>query len=345
MIPVESILPVALIPAYKPDRHLEPLVAELLQTGRFSAVVVVDDGSDEELRPLFLGVERLGAVVLRHAVNLGKGMALRTGLNYVACTFPKTLGVVTLDADGQHLVKDVDAVTTALTQEPDALIMGCRAFQGEVPLRSRLGNSLTRQVMRLLVGIDISDTQTGLRGIPSALFPVLLRLKTSGYDFELDMLVTCTRLNVTVREVQIQTVYLNDNTGSHFHPLRDSAKIYLVFLRFNLSALLAVLIDYSAFTLCFLAGMGVAWSLVVGRMVSGSVNFFTNKHFVFKSDVNIHKAFLQYAGTVVVLGVLVYYGIDILHSYLGMPQLAAKIIMELGLYAVSFTIQRELIFS
>lgn len=341
----ESALPVALVPAYNPEEPLVQLVTNLVASGAFVAVVVIDDGSVAASQPYFDTVATMETVtVLRHAVNLGKGMALRTGMNHIACVFPHAPGVVTLDADGQHLLKDVCAVAAELVDNPESLIMGCRKFDGNVPLRSRVGNSFTRRIMWLLVGIRLSDTQTGLRGIPMGIVPALLRLRTMGYDFELDMLVLCKQRGIAVREIPIETVYLNENASSHFHPLRDSMKIYIVFLRFNLSALLAMFIDYTVFSICLLGGYGVAGSLVLARLFSASINFLTNKNFVFKSNEHLFRPLVQYTATVILFGVLVYFGVNFMNSYLSVPLLVGKIFMELILYIVGFTIQREIIF-
>lgn len=158
--------PVALIPAYKPEPAVLDIARALLASEEISDVVVVNDGSGAEYDTLFQELADMGATVLRHYTNLGKGMALRTGLNHIACAFPHSVGVVTLDADGQHLAKDVLAVAARLLKIPRALIMGCRRFGVNTPLRSRVGNNTTRRVMRLLAGLNVSDTQTGLRGIP-----------------------------------------------------------------------------------------------------------------------------------------------------------------------------------
>ena len=106
--------------------------------------------------------------LLRHAVNLGKGAALKTAFNYVLCAMPDAAGVVTADADGQHAPEDIARVAEALAAQPDALVLGARAFGADVPLRSRFGNIVTRGIMHALLGRKLADTQTGLRGIPAA---------------------------------------------------------------------------------------------------------------------------------------------------------------------------------
>src|SRR5262249_9142234 len=152
-------------------RSLPPAVEE---------VVVVNDGSGAEFAAVFEGAQRDPRVrVLEHAVNLGKGAALRTGLNYCLCARPNggSRGgangrpIVTADADGQHTPADIVAVGEAGAANPGALVLGARRFEGEVPARSLIGNLVTRSIMRAVVGCRLTDTQTGLRAIPAALIP------------------------------------------------------------------------------------------------------------------------------------------------------------------------------
>ncbi|MSU36619.1 MAG: hypothetical protein EXS36_16270 [Pedosphaera sp.] len=161
-----------------------------------------------------------------------QGAALKTGLNHAVVEHPGSVVVVTADADGQPAPADILKVASALTAAGDGhLILGVRGFATDVPFRSRFGNSLTRRIMKIVTGQAISDTQTGLRGIPFGFIPALLRLDPNGYDFELDMLVTCRSSGITIQEVPIATIYLNGNRSSHFNPLRDSMRIYFIFAR------------------------------------------------------------------------------------------------------------------
>src|SRR5690606_33516392 len=140
--------------------------------------------------------------------------------------------VVTVDADGQHLVRDVVRVALGHTRDRRSLLVGSRRFSKDVPLRSRFGNIVTRHVFRWLVGIRLSDTQSGLRAIPSAALPWLLRIESTRYEFELDMLVEAHERGIPLRELPIRTVYEAGNSSSHFRPLVDSLRIYFVFLRY-----------------------------------------------------------------------------------------------------------------
>lgn len=336
--------PIALVPAYKPERVLLEVAASLLSGEQFAAVVVVDDGSGADYLEIFSALERMGCRVLRHCVNLGKGMALRTGLNYAAAQYPDTVGIVTFDADGQHLSKDIEAVGSVLLQKPHSLIMGVRKFGRDIPLRSYLGNTITRNVMALLGGIRVSDTQTGLRGIPLLFVPELLHLFTMGYDFELDMLLRTKQKGIPIVEVPIETVYLDANASSHFNPLLDSMKIYLVFLRFNISSLLTAAIDYIIFTICILSGYSILAGIICGRIIAGFVNFSINKKFVFKSDNNHFYAIIAYAMTVLLSGCIGWVCIEYMVITLSMNVYLAKVLIEILLYIFNFIIQRDFVF-
>lgn len=228
---------VALIPAYNPPEHLVALVRSLA-VSEFSHIIVVNDGSLATSESIFQEIEEIGNVTLiRHAVNLGKGAALKTGLNYALCYFGDHIGVVTIDADGQHLVVDALQVGKELEKNPESLVLGVRAFDKEVPLRSRLGNTITKYMFRLLMGQRLTDTQTGLRGIPKSLIPTLLKIDSAGYEFELDMLLACKYGGRSIIEKEIRTVYIEGNISSHFNPVVDSMKICFVLFRFMLASL------------------------------------------------------------------------------------------------------------
>jgi hypothetical protein len=107
-----------------------------------------------------------------------------------------------------------------------------RSFAADVPLRSRFGNSLTQWIFRMLMGKDVKDTQTGLRAIPRSMIPALLKMKAPGYDFEMEMLIEAVRSHAPLACVPIETVYIDGNKSSHFRPLADSVRIYIVFVRF-----------------------------------------------------------------------------------------------------------------
>ncbi len=335
---------VVLVPAYKPPAALPEFVAQLIAAG-FGHVIVVDDGSGPAFAALFDRIAGVaGATLLRHGVNLGKGAALKTGLNHAYCG-PPMLGVVTADADGQHAVKDIVAVAQRLRDTPDALVIGTRRFVGEVPWRSRLGNSATRLVFRLLVGKKLQDTQSGLRGIPRDYIPRLLRIEATGYEFELDMLITCKHGQWPIAEQPIETIYLEGNKSSHFDPLWDSMKIYFVLLRFMAASLATGAIDYTVFIIAFGSGLPLFASQYAARGVALTFNYLAVKRFVFYSGQKHAQVFPKYLLLVAGAGLVSYYITVFLVGAFAISVIAAKLFSELLLYLANFAIQRDLIFT
>ncbi|SPE42009.1 Methyltransferase type 12 [Candidatus Sulfopaludibacter sp. SbA3] len=334
-----------LIPAYKPGAALVALVSELLQRG-VEAIIVVNDGSGPEFDGCFHAIAgRSGVHVLHHAVNLGKGAALKTGMNHALVHFPKCLGVVTADADGQHCSGDILSVAAGLRENAGALIIGVRTFDRAVPWKSRVGNNVTRALMRLMVGQNLSDTQTGLRGVPSSLIPHLLRVPTSGYEFELDMLMACKHQGCPVVEVPIRTIYVNDNRGSHFHPISDSMRIYFLLLRFSVLSLLTAVLDNVVFAFLYAATASIGESQITGRLVAMIFNYLGARSVVFQSQQKHAIVFPKYVSLVVCNGLVSYILIQFLHFRMGVSTVPAKLIAEGLLFIANFAIQRDFVFT
>ena len=234
---------IVLIPAYQPDEQLVLLAKRFSEQTDFS-LVVVNDGSSPDKDAVFAALPP-EVTVLRHEKNRGKGCAMKTGMAYIWEHFSHDEGVVVVDADGQHLLPDVQRVCEALHENPDALVLGARRFTGNVPLRSKLGNTVTRYVFALASGVKIYDTQTGLRAFSVSRIPAFLALKGERYEYEMHMLLGAAQQHIPMIEVFIETVYLDaENSSSHFHPLRDSFRIYASILKFTCSSFAAFGIDY-----------------------------------------------------------------------------------------------------
>ena len=216
----EEVIPV--VPAYEPGVELVDTVESLRES--FPHIVVVDDGSVKAGR-VFAKIEALNGVeILRHDRNRGKGAALKTAFSYILAEHRDICGVVTVDADGQHLISDVRSVSEALIRHPGRLILGTRDFRGEIPFRSRFGNIWTRWEFFLLTGVLVKDTQTGLRGIPAAWLEALCDIAGDRYDYESRMLVHGARAKAGPLQIPIATVYLDGNRSSHFRPLVDAIR-------------------------------------------------------------------------------------------------------------------------
>lgn len=339
--------PVVVIPAYQPDGRLVELVNSLVQTNAFKAIVAVDDGSGQEHRPYFDQISRIPTVtVLRHITNMGQGAADKTGMNYAACTFPDSPGVVTADADGQHVVEDIRRVAEGLLENPRKMILGVRDFSGpEVPFRSRLGNVMTRHLLRLVGGQRVSDTQTGLRAVPMSMIPSIVKLRSNGFDFALDLLLLCKYKKIHIVEETIQTVYFDENRSSHFRPLLDSMRIYAVLFRFAIASLAAAAVDTAVFLLASSLSSSIAGAQVCARIAAVTVNYIANKKLVFHSGRSHLYSLPKYLLLVAVSGTISYGMIMLLVSRTPLSVIAAKILAESTIFVFNFAIQRDFIFT
>jgi glycosyltransferase involved in cell wall biosynthesis len=315
---------------------------------------VVDDGSKAECQEIFTEVSGMDNVTLcRHPVNMGKGAALKTGLLHIFNHFPQCTTVITADADGQHTPADIARLSKAAGSEPEKLYLGVRAFDKDVPLRSLIGNKLTAFFMRVLLGMKISDTQTGLRAIPRSFISDLLQIPYNRYEFELEMLLACKRNGRGVAEMTIATVYIDNNASSHFNPLRDSFKIYVVLFRYVLVSLVTALTDYLIYVpalylaaryLPYRAAATTAIAVTVGRIAGAAVQYTLVRKVVFYSKTSVISTLPKFIFLVICSGCASYLIMHAINSSVHWNFYFAKLAAELVIYLANFLIQRDFIF-
>ena len=210
-----------LIPAYKPD-HLMIELLQKLKKEDFD-IVVVNDGSSEEYDPVFKEAEKY-ALVLKQNPNKGKGAALRLGFSYINLNAHNHNYVITCDADGQHLISDIIKINDKL-HETNNVVLGSRKFDKSVPKRSRNGNFMSRLCRTLITKDYIGDDQCGLRGFPINMISNLVSLQGDHYEYEMNVVCTLQIRKLKIEEIPIQTIYLNNNSASHFRPNLDTFRI------------------------------------------------------------------------------------------------------------------------
>ena len=332
-----------LVPAWDPNRSMISLVASLLELG-FGAIIVVNDGSSPASDEIFAQLQPLDRVhILRHAINLGKGRALKNGINYFLGELPAFDVLITADADGQHTPADIARVATAALEQSTRIVLGSRGFVKDVPLRSRIGNGLTRHIFAFVTGTKLADTQTGLRAFPRTILPSLMALEGERYEYEMTVLAHICRTGARPIEVPIETVYIDGNRSSHFDPIRDSMRIYFVLARFFLSSIIAAGIDFLGFTATFALTGNILVAIIVGRLDS-LVNFALNKKFVFHSRTSIVGSLWRYYLTVAAIAALSYGLIWTLSRRLHWNVFVSKVIVDVLLSLVSFSVQRTFVF-
>ena len=334
------------IPALDPPPALIDLVAGLRrELPRQSRIIVVDDGSAD--RSLFRAVQEAhGVTVLHHPGNLGKGEALKTGFRHLLADQAIT-AIVTVDADGQHPAADAARVCARAASAPGALVLGARNIDhSSVPLRSAWGNKATRLVLKLVSGLLLKDCQTGLRAVPRRLAERCLDIRSSGYDFETTMLLTAKRMAIGIVEVDVATVYRDGNRTSHFRPIADSIGIFWVFFRFALSSLAAFWLDIGLFFVIHSYTDAILLSTYAARTASATFNFLVNRRLVFRDSGGrtLVREGAAYAALAIGLATASGVAVSALWQWTGWPPALVKIGVDAGLFIVSFTIQRQVIF-
>lgn len=343
-----------IIPSLNPDEKLVGTVTELYNAG-FEDIVIIDDGSDEKHKAFFPDLSEFPyCTIIHHRVNKGKGAALKTAFKYVIKNRDYQSGVVTVDADGQHLVKDVIACAEQMT-ETETVVLGCRNFsEPHVPKRSRFGNKTTSLVFKTLCGLKISDTQTGLRAIPNKFLPLFLEVKGDRYEYETNMLLEFKKQGIPFSEVTISTVYFDNNEKSHFRPIRDSLRVYRFILSFVFSSMFSALVETVLFYLLlkFLFGdlsNGILLTTAIARVCSATVNFTVNRKTVFASKAGVFKTLVKYIALAIPLLLASGYavkGISLLFEIENEAVITAiKLIVDTLLFLISFRIQQNWVFA
>ena len=354
-----------LIPSLSPDHRLEEYADALLAAG-FGGLVVVNDGAAPKYDGIFeslAGKDRV--TVLRHEVNKGKGQALRTGFKHILDNTGFD-GVITADSDGQHTVKDALHLAELLDADKKELLLGSRDFSRnstQVPPKSRMGNRITSVVFHVLYGPKLPDTQTGLRAFSRALLPMMLEVSGDRFEYEMNQLMYCARLEVPIVVVPIETIYHDENQGTHFHPVRDAWRIYKLifgnFFKFMSASIICFLVDFLLFHLLSGFVMPAIMPNVVpvlgsdlrqllatygARVVSSILNYKLNKRFVFSLKSSPGAPFRYFVLCVIVATVsgLV---VGILHRLF--PQVSAtlfKVPVDLILFLVNYRLQKAWVF-
>ncbi|MCC7667770.1 bifunctional glycosyltransferase family 2/GtrA family protein [Liquorilactobacillus satsumensis] len=344
------------IPALDPDKELINLIdALLLDKQWFKDIVVVDDGSSK--KNTFKEIKRIKSNrihIVEHVTNGGKGEALKTGFKYLIDNCPKINGIATMDADGQHTVDDLKKCIELFEVDITGMVLGKRDFLESVPMRSKIGNNLTIFLTRVFTGLQISDTQTGLRIIPINYAKKSLTFTGRRYAFEFDMLLQTKRYGVLVYEQPIATIYINGNSGSHFNVVYDSLSIYFRFIKFAFSSFISFLIDIIIFSILLFFMKNSSLDNIIGatliaRLVSAIINYFMNRHWVFakKGKTTIAKYFIlmifqMFCSAYLTHFILQMFSIDGTNSSL---TVASKILADFILFIVSYQVQKKIIFS
>lgn len=210
-----------IIPAFNPDDHLKIIVDRLIKKN-FNKIIVVNDGSinEEPFKEI-----RNKVILLEHNENRGKGRALKTAFKYCLENNEEIKVVITVDADGQHDIEDVDKVYKKFKENKNKVVLGSRNFEN-APLCSKIGNNIINKKIHKKTKLNLKDTQTGLRAVPMECLADLINIPGERYEYETNMLFYFAKNKIDIVEEDIKTIYIDKNKNSNFKKIKDSIRVY-----------------------------------------------------------------------------------------------------------------------
>lgn len=329
-----------IVPAYNPDSKFVKLVSELVE--EFD-VLAVNDGSADKCRPFFDEALKYGITLIEHEKNKGKGAALKTAIAHMMASGEEWVAV-TADADGQHCLKDIREVARLAKENPHHLILGVRNFKG-MPARSRFGNSFTRISFMLATQSRVSDTQTGLRGFTHETADRLITADGDRYEYEMNVLINLRRWGIPVKETVIETIYIDDNASSHFHPIRDSLIVFGQLIKHIGASLVCTAVDFLLYyVLLAWAPIPPALSYILAKGSSAVLNHQLSARFVFRTKPTLRSTVLFFALVLVNIGI----GALLMLWFTHMSSTAewwVKLPIELVLFMANYLVQKHFVFN
>ena len=238
---------IVLLPSYQPEETLIRLSSALKELGFY--VLIVDDGSGEKYHDIFLKCQEY-AKVISYSKNMGKGYALKTGFKYIVDNLSEYKVVITADGDGQHCIQDIVFISNKAVERNMAVI-GERHFEVKTPLKSRLGNGLSRFTQALCTYRYMRDNQCGLRAFPISSLKDLLKIRGNRYEYEMSVLTFLQTKEIPYITVPVKTIYEDNNRTTHFRPLQDTLLIQGSILKCGLINIVTLLLGVVVSSLLF----------------------------------------------------------------------------------------------
>lgn len=212
--------PLIVVPVYNHAATLGSVLHDLSLLAY--PILVVNDGSSDAIS---LVLAQFPAVdVIHHERNLGKGAAIASAMRFAEAHAYQA--ILTFDADGQHLARDIPQLVLAHFENPEALIIGARDFEspesGDIPGSSKFGRSFSNFWIWTETGRWLADTQTGLRIYPVDL-DWLDSISGYRYSFEVEAITRMIWQGRPTRCIPVSTYYPERGKRiSHFHAFWDN---------------------------------------------------------------------------------------------------------------------------
>lgn len=350
---------VIVIPAYNPPSAFVQYCTALAENG-FDRIVVVDDGSRTDKLPIFMKLERLGCIILRHESNRGQGAALKTGFDYYQNHFAgQSDGIITLSADRFTRADDVGKIASSLHNEQQmgsyALVAGTRNLDGRLvtDYDYRMG-SIMKTLYHMLMGVKLNDPLAVVLGIPDIRVAQCQAVPGDGYSYVTAMTMSFEKIGFlqvpveyTLQEADAQKSFRRWDTLSILYTI---VKKFILYSITSVAASILDLLMFGIFTGITFRGMAMAiiYGTVCARLISASANYLLTKHFVFQFKSDAAQKSARSAGEFLALSVaqclcsaLLVSGLKIV---MGGSAVGIKVLVDMTLFFLSYKIQHKYIF-
>ena len=314
---------IAVIPAYEPDENLPRIVNELKENNFI--VIVVNDGSDINYDKYY---NECNTKIISYPINRGKGYALKKGFEYIKNNYENYV-IVTVDSDGQHQVEDAINLCEYVKNNKDTLVIGKRLKKNNTPLRSLIGNAITRYVFNLATGEKIYDTQSGLRAFSEQLIDYMLQVEGNRFEYEMNILLYIKQNNIKYKEIEIKTIYFDNNKKSHFKTIKDSLKIYVQIIKFKMIPVISFLIDLIIYGALIISIYKIVLTNIISKIIGIGIYYLLNRKKIIEHKLtpkNIGIQLLIIISYIALNTIMIYMLSKIINPY------TSKVIIEILLF-------------
>ena len=212
---------IAIIPAFNESRTIKEVIKK---TKKYvDKVIVIDDGSSDNT----FNEAESADIRLKHIVNIGKGLALKTG--FEAAIRENADTIITIDSDLQHDPGEIPLFLDKIKEHD--IVIGTRSLNKKMPIIFRFGNSLIHYIFKILFNLNIKDTQCGFRAFKAEIYP-LIKWQALNYAVETEILAKAGKNNLKIAEVPIKTIYADKYKGTN---IIDGVKIIFSMLKWKVS--------------------------------------------------------------------------------------------------------------
>lgn len=214
------------IPAYNEEKNIGRIIVDLKK--KFDNIIVCNDGSADSTSEI---AQSLGVIVINHSKNLGYGAAIRS-----IFLKAKELGadaLVTFDADGQHIIDDINKVLEPVAESKADIVIGSRFLDGknkQIPEYRKIGIKALTKIANVSMSEKLTDSQSGFRAYSKK---VLLEITPSdtGMGVSTEILIKANKSKLRIIEVPITILYEGD-TSTH-NPVSHGTSVLLSTLKYT----------------------------------------------------------------------------------------------------------------